>query len=74
MEIAEIKKKGSLVYDGHGYIITGSRFSWSSFFKCSDCVTTFPEIDGEIRCNGQHISLCPWCREDSQPWKGGRGL
>jgi len=55
----------------------------SAYFKCNDCGTIFPYAkywnsqddcyEYAIRCNGQSITLCPWCREDSQPWTVGRG-
>lgn len=41
-----------------------------NYWACVDCKAEYP--DG--RCNGQPIGLCPWCREDSQPWKNGRGI
>ena len=44
------------------------------YVECVDCETRFPDIDGEIKCNGCSIYKCPWCREDSKPWRNGRGL
>jgi len=43
-------------------------------WRCSECKTEFPEIDGKIMCNGHHIQDCPWCRKDSEPFKNGRGI
>lgn len=43
------------------------------YFRCVDCGTEFPEIDGSASCNGHKISRCPWCRPDSKPWTAGRG-
>ena len=45
---------------------------------CIDCNTEYyvcRNIDDttETTCNGHTITLCPWCREDSKPWKNGRG-
>jgi len=45
-----------------------------NYFACADCKTEFPQIGGEIRCNGHNIAQCPWCRPDSKPWTDGRGL
>lgn len=51
---------------------------------CVDCKTQYPvseyydriddEIKSGIKCNGHIITLCPWCRPDSEPWKHGRGI
>lgn len=53
------------------------------YYVCVDCDTAYPILkrfdntlkeDREgISCNGHFISLCPWCRPDTQPWKNGRG-
>ena len=42
-------------------------------YTCETCQTSYPVIDGEIRCNGHVVDRCPWCRTDSAPWKNGRG-
>lgn len=51
-------------------------------YECVDCGTRYPvlvEYDEEwnttqtIKCNGHPITLCPWCRPDSEPWKNSRG-
>lgn len=60
------------------------------YSKCVDCGTLYPHakqgpcvihplVDGITEtqsavCNGVEISLCPWCRPDSQPWKNDRGI
>lgn len=45
---------------------------WS---MCLDCETTFPHLGGgPPSCNGTRIGRCPWCSEDSEPWKNGRGI
>ena len=46
------------------------RFDW---YECDDCETLFRTEGGQMRCNGHVISVCPWCRPDSEPWKNGRG-
>lgn len=46
----------------------------NQWHRCITCGTEFPEIGGEIRCNGHTIDLCPFCRTDSRPWSRGRGL
>ena len=52
-------------------------------YGCVDCDTLYPVLvdydedwneTREIKCNGHAITLCPWCRPDSEPWKNGRGL
>lgn len=43
------------------------------WYRCTNCKTSYPVIDGAIRCNGHSIELCPWCRVDSKPWTKGRG-
>ena len=48
--------------------------------KCLDCDELFTCDTGwndslPFRINGvESDGLCPWCREDSEPWKHGRGL
>lgn len=56
-----------------------SKLGW--VYKCEDCKTSYPEFipgkeldEGLAWCNGHQITLCPWCRPDSQPWKWGRGI
>ncbi len=44
-----------------------------NYFRCDDCGGDYPVIDGRIKCNGHAITLCPWCRPDSEPFKNGRG-
>lgn len=42
---------------------------------CADCDTYFYIApNGNTMCNGVQIFKCPWCREDSKPWKHGRGI
>lgn len=48
-------------------------------YECKECKTTFPKKISPyeafpLTCNGVEIRLCPWCREDSQPFTHGRGL
>jgi hypothetical protein len=55
-----------------------------TFFQCVDCKTSYPQLTVydwktmnhrlAIKCNGEEIVFCPWCRSDSQPWKYGRGI
>lgn len=45
------------------------------FFECVDCGSRYRKAsDGHIKCNDANITLCPWCRPDSKPFKYGRGL
>lgn len=60
------------------------------YVKCVNCATEYPILertnyntciaDGALittrapSCNGHNIDQCPWCREDSEPWKNGRGI
>ena len=48
---------------------------WPANMVCLDCRTQF-HVDIQLKpvCNGAQIELCPWCREDSKPWKNGRGI
>lgn len=64
-------KNGMLYSIGHGKI---GIIHGYEFFKCKDCKTIYPKINGVIMCNGHYIVKCPWCREDSEPWKNGRGI
>jgi len=60
-----------------------SMWSVNGHVRCVDCNTIFPILTvfierneswiTSIRCNGQSITLCPWCQKDSQPWFVGRG-
>lgn len=68
--VIETERTGRLVSIGHHNL--GIYFSYE-WWRCVDCGTEFPEIDLAIRCNGYRISRCPWCKPDSQPWRGGRG-
>jgi hypothetical protein len=71
-------REGATLMKGNLRLIRG--YAWLGrqrpfdFFECQECKTTFPSIDGQIRCNGRVIDRCPWCREDSEPWKNGRGI
>lgn len=40
---------------------------------CKDCKTEYIIHNNNIMCNGHKITKCPWCREDSKPWRDGRG-
>lgn len=35
---------------------------WFWFWTCSECETKFIEIDNQIMCNGQRITVCPYCK------------
>jgi hypothetical protein len=35
------------------------------YFRCDDCATDYPVIDGAPRCNGQALDRCPYCRDDN---------
>lgn len=67
--LGEKVKTGRLVAEGQGR--TGAIVL--QYYKCVDCQTSFPEIDGEIRCNRAPIVVCPYCEPDSKPFKNGRG-
>lgn len=72
-------------HGGHGPELPGRLFlapGWSRrlgvdgpdvHWTCMTCHVSYPEINGQIRCNGHVIDLCPTCRVDSAPWKNGRG-
>ena len=48
---------------------------WPATVVCLDCHTQYHiGLDLKPIANGASIELCPWCREDSKPWKNGRGL
>lgn len=64
------EKTGTLVYDGYHPLGLDSHH----FSKCVDCDGIYPHLDGVIKCNGATITLCPYCRPDSEPFKNGRGL
>lgn len=49
--------------------LDGPNVHWT----CTTCTSTYPEMNGAIRCNGHTITRCPWCRSDSKPWTNGRG-
>lgn len=57
-----------VVRDG-GRIVSVSGFF--DFYACVDCGTSYICINGNTRCNGVAISLCPWCRPDYAPLLGG---
>lgn len=44
-------------------------------WECITCNTAFIANLSTKKpvCNGVEINLCPWCRQDSQTWKNGRG-
>jgi len=68
-------KKGELTGTGKKTIGVREIFRNNSFefFECNNCKTVYPEIEGQIKCNGEAITKCPWCRPDSRPWLFGRG-
>lgn len=56
----------------YGAIMSYTTHSWGrtshyhgpnrmEFYQCTGCKTEFPVINGEIRCNGQAITECPFC-------------
>lgn len=59
-------KSGTLLPLGERPLGRETYFYW----RCTDCHDDFPGR----QCNGHHIVLCPWCRQDSKPWTNGRGL
>lgn len=63
--------KGELTYVGAHTI---GKHKVYDIYKCNECGTEYPVLDGKIMCNGDEIDLCPWCREDSKPWCNGRGI
>jgi hypothetical protein len=65
----EKAKTGELIPVGHRML----GFASYDYYQCVDCGTEFPVVNGNIRCNSHHISVCPWCRPDSKPWANGRG-
>lgn len=59
------------------------------FVRCVNCATEYPilteyQYNASMlpigaaktgpKCNGYFITECPFCREDSEPWKNGRGI
>ena len=44
------------------------------YFRCDKCKTDYPVIGGILKCNGHIIDDCPWCKPNSETWKGGRGI
>ena len=61
-----MRTNGQLDHDGFYY---GVEYS-----KCNTCNTSFRiDRNGDTKSNGHTITLCPWCRDDSKPWKNGRG-
>ena len=65
-------KTGRLTFSGRKNLGAWSRFEW---YRCIDCGTEYPRESGSsTMCNGKVISVCPWCRPDSAPWKDGRGV
>lgn len=49
-------------------------FQMYEWWGCVDCAADYPRPPGgAVTCNGRVITLCPWCRPDSEPWKNGRG-
>jgi DNA-directed RNA polymerase subunit RPC12/RpoP len=69
MDAVQAVKTGKLIAEGQGR--TGNLVL--QYYKCVDCGTSFPEIDGEIRCNRAPIVVCPYCEPNSKPFKNGRG-
>jgi rubrerythrin len=63
------ERKGALRYVGARPLS-----SLKHFWECDTCKTLFPSRShGSPTCNGHPVAQCPWCREDSKPWKAGRG-
>lgn len=44
--------------------------------QCPDCNTTFTSLKGQAFTINRVVNdgYCPWCREDSEPWRNGRGI
>lgn len=84
VQIAETPKTGCLS-EGRQY---GRGSWAETYYECVDCGTSYPwveewtELDEllgwhasgnrAIKCNGQTIAFCPWCRPDSEAGKNGR--
>jgi len=49
-----IKQKGIMRI---GYVAP----SYYMMYECDQCGTIFPEINGNIMCNGHKITKCPCC-------------
>jgi hypothetical protein len=64
--------RGSLVLDSEG-VFGCSGLNQYTHYRCIDCNTIYPEIDGFIQCNNTYIELCPFCREDAKSWRNGAG-
>ena len=70
--ITDAQKTGRLVFAHRKPLGLWGIYDW---YECVDCHTAYPRVSGgSTTCNGKIISLCPWCRPDSEPWKNGRGL
>lgn len=79
MSNAEIHFWGEL-YQQRGHLVETDQSIWTlekparklspgivrGFVACIDCTTIFPVIDGDVRCNGFTISMCPWCSDDPE--------
>jgi hypothetical protein len=59
-------KTGALRYIGEFNLGVFARYR---YYACVDCGSEYPDA----QCNGRMLTLCPWCRPDSEPWKNGRG-
>ena len=56
--------KGALVSIGWHRL---GMHDWDEYFKCLDCNTVYPVIDGYPSCNGEKLSKCPYCKERELP-------
>lgn len=62
-------------YQQRGHLVETDQSIWpkeghqtqvDGYVSCVDCSTIYPIIDGDVRCNGFTISMCPWCSNDPQ--------
>lgn len=67
---SRLEKTGILKYIGKRKL----GFLTYPYFRCVDCASEYPQINGAPKANGHWISKCPWCRGDSRAWSNGRGL
>ena len=42
------------------------------FWRCQDCGTTYPEINGKVSCNGRAIEVCECSDGTDSPWTGSK--
>lgn len=44
------------------------------FYACPDCATEYPVIENAIRCNGETITVCPYCHPEGNAKARGEHL